>query len=209
MENQDFNNWYLRWSSYACRANVGDDKKMYAFRKCLNTSLHQKIIALSPQPANLTDLVNKARDLDAAYHTFKTPTRGNPRQGTKIRAVGTEDAADINATQPRKGGFKKRGPLSDKEKQYRRANNLCLYCGKPGHMAAECRAKPNKRPNPPGAIMRQVAGESSQSVQDTEEPQDDPSIGVMANNQFAPLFNAEDSMMADNVTDALASASRF
>src|SRR5712691_7415474 len=25
-------------------------------------------------------------------------------------------------------------------------NNLCLYCGKPGHKAIECNAKPNTRP---------------------------------------------------------------
>jgi hypothetical protein len=25
-------------------------------------------------------------------------------------------------------------------------NNLCLYCGKPGHKAIECKAMPNKQP---------------------------------------------------------------
>ena len=32
-------------------------------------------------------------------------------------------------------------------------NNLCLYCGKPGHKAIECNAKPNTRP---GTSLRQL-----------------------------------------------------
>lgn len=31
-----------------------------------------------------------------------------------------------------------RGPISDAEKQRRRENNLCLRCGKPGHIAVDC-----------------------------------------------------------------------
>jgi hypothetical protein len=31
-----------------------------------------------------------------------------------------------------------RGPISDAERQRRRDNNLCLRCGKPGHLAVDC-----------------------------------------------------------------------
>jgi len=34
-----------------------------------------------------------------------------------------------------------RGPLSETEKQHRRNNNLYLYYGKPGHVAAGCPRK--------------------------------------------------------------------
>ena len=34
-----------------------------------------------------------------------------------------------------------RGPLSKKDRDHRMQNNLCLYCGKPGHRARECKAK--------------------------------------------------------------------
>ena len=37
----------------------------------------------------------------------------------------------------------RRGPLTDQEKQYRRANNLCGYCGGKGHSVFEC---PKGRP---------------------------------------------------------------
>jgi len=34
-----------------------------------------------------------------------------------------------------------RGPLTNEEKQYRRDNHLCLYCGELGHIAAYCTYK--------------------------------------------------------------------
>ena len=43
---------------------------------------------------------------------------------------------DLDATKNRK--FK---PLTPEERQQRMTNNLCMYCGKPGHRAAECPAK--------------------------------------------------------------------
>ncbi len=40
---------------------------------------------------------------------------------------------------------RRRGPLSDVEKQRRRANRLCLYCGGPGHIAIHCPHRPRTR----------------------------------------------------------------
>jgi hypothetical protein len=39
-----------------------------------------------------------------------------------------------------------RKPLTQEEKDKRRAQGLCLYCGNPGHFARECPAKGPKRP---------------------------------------------------------------
>ena len=70
MGNCEFNNWYQDWSHHAQCLGVNDNTKMYAFRKCINSVLQQKLIALSPQPATLADLVDKARDLDCSFHMF-------------------------------------------------------------------------------------------------------------------------------------------
>jgi len=43
---------------------------MYAFRHCINLALQQKLVALSPQPATLPDLINKAQDLDRSFRMF-------------------------------------------------------------------------------------------------------------------------------------------
>jgi hypothetical protein len=42
---------------------------------------------------------------------------------------------------------RRRGPLSDEEKQRRRANRLCLYCGGPGHIAIHCPHRPRRQVN--------------------------------------------------------------
>lgn len=44
---------------------------------------------------------------------------------------------DIEAT------ISKRGPLTAEEKERRRRNNLCMYCGKPGHFALNCPVRPS------------------------------------------------------------------
>ena len=41
----------------------------------------------------------------------------------------------------------RRGPLSEEEKQRRRANRLYLYCGGPGHIVVNCPHRPRRQVN--------------------------------------------------------------
>jgi hypothetical protein len=56
---REFNIWFQEWSQYECCSQVDEATKMYAFRKNLNPSLHQKIIQITPQPTTLAALVDK------------------------------------------------------------------------------------------------------------------------------------------------------
>jgi hypothetical protein len=145
-----FNEWYQEWSSHASRANVDANTKMYAFRRMLNQSLHQKILGISPAPTTMATLVEKAREFDRLYHLYQTPAfrqGGGPNRPARARGVTTEDndSVAINLYQgtpgERSGGTTPRGPLSKEERKRRFDNKLCLYCGKPGHMMRECRAR--------------------------------------------------------------------
>jgi len=60
MGNREFNDWYQDWTHHARQSGVDDNTKMYAFRQCINLALQQKLVALSPQPATLPDLIDKA-----------------------------------------------------------------------------------------------------------------------------------------------------
>ena len=109
MGNREFNDWYQDWSHHARRSGVDDNTKMYAFRKCINSALQQKLVALSPQPATLADLVDKARDLDRSFRMF-TPRsysssrgRGRGRFTPRIQEITGEETptAEINATRGR------------------------------------------------------------------------------------------------------------
>lgn len=52
-------------------------------------------------------------------------------------AQSTHTPMEIDAVRPRFA------PLTQEEKDHRRKNNLCMYCGKAGHIANDCKAKIN------------------------------------------------------------------
>jgi hypothetical protein len=171
---------------------------MYAFRKNLNPSLHQKIIQITPQPTTLAALIDKARDLDQNWHLYgsaQTSFRGSqgPRRNpsAQIWEVNTGEApnAEINATQT-KGKFQHRGRLTPGERKHRMDNNLCLYCGKPGHKAIECKAPPNKRP---GTKLCQVDTIPEEEIGHTD-PLDESRVNQMSINQYTPLIDTDDIM---------------
>jgi Retrotransposon gag protein len=177
MENREFNEWYQDWSMHARRANVDKQTHMYAFRKNLNQSLHQKIIQMSPQPANMTALVQATRDLDKNWCMFAGP----PRSGTchpTIRVVDDKPTLEINAFQ---GKPKKQGKLTPEECKHRMDNNLCLYCGKPQHKAQDYRALLNKFPK---ALIRRI---NTIPEEDKLIEKLDTEINVLDSNQFTLL----------------------
>jgi len=177
MGNREFNEWYQEWSMHARRANVDEQTRMYAFRRNLNQSLHQKIVQMSPQPNTMTDLVTAARDLDKNWRMFAGPPRSGPRR-PNIRALDDKPSTEINAFQ---GKPKKWGKLTPEERKHRMDNNLCLYCGKPGHKAQDCRAPPNRFPKAPIRRIDTIPEEDNS----IEKP--DAEINVLDSNQFALL----------------------
>lgn len=79
--------------------------------------------------------------------TLTASTRPWPNDGQYTRS------APISTTRPGKppNPSFQRGPLSKEERQRRKDNNLCLYCGNPGHLAQACpNARPDKTIPPPG-----------------------------------------------------------
>jgi len=139
---------------------------MYAFRRCINTALQQKLVALSPQPATLPDLVDKARDLDRSFCMFAPwsyiSSEGGGRRRSRftpqIQTLEEEEPTEINATHERRqfrgrsrGTSLRQGKLSLEERECRFKEKLCMYCGKPGHIATNCNL--GKRP---GTSLRQM-----------------------------------------------------
>jgi hypothetical protein len=69
-------------------------------------------------------------------------------------------------------------------------NNLCLYCGKSGHKAIECKAPPNKRP---GTKLRQVDTIPEEEIGHTDLL-DESGVNQMSTNQYAPLMDTDNVM---------------
>ena len=169
MNSRHFDEWYQEWSTYASRSGANEETKMFAFRKALPPALHQKILGVSPQPTTLDDLVDRAREFDRVWRLYNNPAftggSGSSQRGPRNRAMITEDdGTHVNAVTPQK--FEK---LSKEEKDRRFKNKLCLYCGKPGHMARDCRLK---RTNPANSQSRNQRPRTDTRVRATAAAED-------------------------------------
>jgi len=199
---KDFATWFQEWSTEARRAGSDETTKMWAFRRNLPTILQQKLLTLSPQPTTLDALVEKAREFDKNWQIFGRPSgaptrgrgfsRGNwcGNQNPRIQEIKEEEETkiEIAATQPRRGSGKKRGKLTEQERKHRRTNNLCMYCGKPGHIAVNCPI--SQRPYM-GQAVRQL-GTTPEGEPSIESQFEDLNINAVT------LFNVIDKMIVDS-----------
>jgi hypothetical protein len=165
-----------------CR--VDKSTRMYAFRVNLNQGLHTKLLGLSPQPATLTELVEKAREFDRVYHLYNTPTfraQGQRPMCARSTTTGEESPLQINLYQGEQDErpTNRWGPLSKQERKWRFKEKLCLYCGKPNHMAQECHLRKNtigKNQNNRSSANRQgTPGTRVRSLATIEETPEEPS----------------------------------
>jgi len=83
------------------------------------------------------------------------------------------------------------GRLTPEECKCRIDNNLCLYCGIPGHIAVNCTALPNSRP---GSSFQPSSRPSVQQIDSIPEEgmeklslEDKSEINIASVNQFEPL----------------------
>lgn len=108
------------------------------------------------KPDTLTELIDTALQSENELQEFQRP---QPHRFVHLQRPANPKP---NIGKPRNSGFYggpmpmdldnankkrnyKKGPISAKERENRIKNNLCLYCGKPGHVANDCFAK-NKKP---------------------------------------------------------------
>ena len=117
-----------------------------ALISALYRSLHEEIkddLSRIDRPDNFNDFATLVTRIDQRLHTRRLerahnthsfiPTPSDPAP-TPMQ-IGAVTVAGATESQPR-------GPLSPEERRRRIDNNLCLYCGNPGHYRSQC---PNRR----------------------------------------------------------------
>ena len=107
-----------------------------------------------------------------------------PRQSYNARSVSTPTPMEIDTT-------RRRGLLSEEEKQRCRTNRLCLYCGGPGHIAVNCPHRPRRQVNQIVASSDSTKPESI-SVRISDSP-DSTNIPNLAN-KFDVLSQLEEEL---------------
>jgi len=198
---KDFATWFLDWSTQARRMGVDEMTKVWAFRRALLAALQNKLLTLSPQPTTLDTLVEKAWEFERNWQIFGGSSgtsrgcgssRGNwcSNQNPRIQEIKDNDAIEIATTQPRRTRGQKRGKLTQQERQRRMANQLCLYCGKPGHIASSC---PVSRRPYTGNPVRQL-GTTPEDETSIQTGIEDLNINAIA------TFNMIDKMIVDTKT---------
>jgi hypothetical protein len=138
------------------------------FYKGLKASLKDELISV-PKNTPLKDYVKTVIAID---HSLRERAKERvreraqePRPGPtapRTRATPTQAAPPVPLAsrtpapepQGRSASRPARPPLTDEEKEYRRKNSLCLYCGDPGHIVHDCPQRPARPPaRAAGAVL--------------------------------------------------------
>jgi len=114
--------------------------------------------------------------------------RGRGHFTPRIRTIEEDPTAEINATRGRgqfrgrsRGTLFHRGKLSPEERERRFREKLCMYCGKPGHVATNCNL--GKRP---GTSLRQMDSIPDDSMEKMSI-HDNVEANKLSTNYFTPI----------------------
>lgn len=154
--------YYTRFLQYASESEFNEVAQMYHFRHGLKTEIKTALAASLNQYTSLSELANAAILIDNHLYEDRRDRRSAPiagpitgnRTSTSLlsrtrpqfaprmtRPTTTTPIVRPATRFPSTAPSVPRGPLTDTEKQRRRNNNLCMYCGGSNHIAATC---PNK-----------------------------------------------------------------
>jgi len=183
--------YILEFNKYADDSNWNEEAKMDAFIAGLNNQVATKIIEIFPGPKSLLALQTIASRIDARLSTTQKFQRN--RQSYTSNRFST---FKINSTNKKSSNKQFYGHLSKEEKEYRRKENLCLYCGSPTHSIKDCPKRTNK-------------DESSSSTTLVSKPLSNSTLNQVNNSEssqslfnFTPGFNSS-SIPVDILVDSV------
>jgi hypothetical protein len=134
-----------------------EDQKKTILRGKVNINIARGLVGIDP-PEGYADyclllhrIEHDLQQIDRRTQTFVSRASRPQRDPNAMDWQPTTTAAPV---QPRDRPNQKRATwVSDAEVQRRRNENLCLQCGKPGHMIRDCRMRPAQRPSDPKPVV--------------------------------------------------------
>ena len=179
-----------------------DQALMEQFRYGLRNDVKDLLLTFPEEPKSLTEAISRAVRCDNRLFEWRSerqfqmprarsePTYASvvakpfPRESYNAPPVSTPTPMEIDTT-------RRRGPLSEEEKQRRRANRLCLYCGGPGHIAVNCPHRPRRQVNQIVASSDCTKPESiSVGISDSPNSTNSPNLA----NKFDVLSQLEEEL---------------
>ncbi|KAJ1157947.1 hypothetical protein NDU88_010644 [Pleurodeles waltl] len=122
-----------------------EEKRMSLYYQGLRDDMKDILAQIDPQPSTCTELVNLTLRLN---HRL-AERRGERRAGDRRPVIPEKEGRPVPNShdlcgEPMEVGAV-RAPLSRAEKESRRVQGLCMYCGRKGHYVRECPQKPRKK----------------------------------------------------------------
>jgi hypothetical protein len=128
---------YLSWSDEALRQSFFDGLKLDVQDRLLSPQRFASFHVLVDSAIEWDNLLFQRRRAHSTARSRSTQDSYTPSKSYSSTTSKTTETAvgpwpmEVDSVQPRK-------PLTQAEKDERRKNNLCLYCGKPGHQVFRC-----------------------------------------------------------------------
>ena len=137
----EITNYILEFNRYSDESSWNEDAKMDAFLNGLNDQIATKIYEMFPGPRSLFALQTIASRIDsrlAAHRQYLNPQNrsNNNNNNRNNNNRNNNNRRSNNGKKP--FSFKTKGSLSNEEKERRRKEHLCAYCGSAYHSLEKC-----------------------------------------------------------------------
>ncbi len=140
----DVRSYILEFNRYADESSWNEEAKMDAFLAGLNDQVASRILELFPGPRSLSAMQTIASRIDSRIITQRNFFSSQNRPNNNNRHNKKNNKFSFFNKKQQKSKY--RGPLTKEEKERRRRENLCLYCGSSEHTLENCPLK-NKNNN--------------------------------------------------------------
>ena len=127
----------------SCDLPWGEAALVDLFLRGLNDDI-KDLLLIFPVPENLHDAISSAVSCDLRLSQRHSEKRRRPAFEPIINHPATSVVPmELDLVQQKS---QLKGPLSPEERRRRMLNNLCLYCGNPGHVLLECPVRRSRKP---------------------------------------------------------------
>jgi hypothetical protein len=150
--NKPFNVFFSEFSNFLADLDWNDSAKVAALRTRISFEMKDKLIAMNlPADNDFPGWCNMLADLAQRLESFAADEKRRPAQFIHQSSAAPQprqtQQAQVNTTSDGEPMQLDATRLTVEQRRYRIQNNLCLYCGKPGHIKATCVEAHAKRQN--------------------------------------------------------------
>ncbi|KAJ1145128.1 hypothetical protein NDU88_011420 [Pleurodeles waltl] len=145
--NQDLVSYLANFNRLVAETSWPEEKQAALFYKGLKEELKDILAQLDSQPIDCQELINLVLRLDHRLAERKEMRKNIEKYSWRVHDNRDSRTPKERTPEPMEIGTIRR-PLTKDEKDLRRKNGQCLYCGRKGNFAKDCPIKPKNKQGP-------------------------------------------------------------